>query len=96
LIAGFSTTNKPRIFQTEPSGACSEWKATALGKSSKQVKDFLEKHWVENLSQEEALKLTTKALMDVVESGNKNIELCLVTEQNCQFLTEDQISQLLL
>ena len=32
--------------------------------------------------------------MDVVESGHKNIELCLVTEQECKFLTEEEIDKL--
>ncbi len=31
--------------------------------------------------------------MDVVESGNKNIELCLVTDKECKFLTEEEIEK---
>lgn len=41
----------------------------------------MEKHYKDNLSNEEGLKLVVKALLDVVESGNKNIEL-MVTGQN--------------
>ncbi|CAD8147305.1 unnamed protein product [Paramecium octaurelia] len=93
LIAGFSN-NKPKLFQTDPSGACSEWKATSLGKSAKQVKDFLEKHWREGLHEKDALLLTTKALMDVVESGNKNIELCVIRKNECWFLNENEVEEL--
>jgi 20S proteasome subunit alpha 4 len=103
LIAGFSVDGQPRIFQTDPSGACSEWRATALGKSGKQVKDYLEKNWAEGLTEEAALKLTAKvhtksnnqSLMDVVESGNKNIELCVVSKEQCRYLTEAQIDALI-
>ncbi|CAK89631.1 unnamed protein product (macronuclear) [Paramecium tetraurelia] len=94
LIAGFDNQNKPKLFQTDPSGACSEWKATSLGKSAKQVKDFLEKHWREGLHEKDALLLTTKALMDVVESGNKNIELCVIRKNTCWFLSETEVEEL--
>ena len=43
-------------------GACSEWKANALGKSDKIVKEFLEKNYTENLSEVEAIKLTVKVI----------------------------------
>lgn len=32
--------------------------------------------------------------MDVVESGNKNIELCVVSYNGCRYLTEAEIDQL--
>jgi 20S proteasome alpha/beta subunit len=41
-------------------GACSEWKANALGKSDKIVKEFLEKNYTENLSEVDTIKLTVK------------------------------------
>ncbi|KAM3146236.1 hypothetical protein pb186bvf_001581 [Paramecium bursaria] len=94
LIAGFDGPQKPKIFQTDPSGACSEWKATALGKSGKQVKDYLEKNWKEGLSEADAVLLTVKALMDVVESGNRNIEVCVVAFNGVRFLSEAEIDAL--
>lgn len=36
-----------------------------------------------------------KALLDVVESGNKNIELMVITEKETRFLTEDEIEKLI-
>ena len=37
LIAGFDLKGTPRLFTTDPSGSCSEWKANSVGRNSKQV-----------------------------------------------------------
>lgn len=68
----------PRLFQTDPSGTFSAWKANCTGRSSKTVKEFLEKHYVEDMSTEEAIKLAVRSLMEVVESGSKNIEVAVM------------------
>jgi len=43
LIVGFDPDNTPRLYQTDPSGIYSAWKANAIGRSSKTVREFLEK-----------------------------------------------------
>lgn len=43
LICGFDKTGKPQLYQTDPSGTYSAWKATATGKQGKNVREFLEK-----------------------------------------------------
>lgn len=65
----------PRLYESDPSGACIEWKAHALGRSSKQVSEFMQKEWSLGLCQEEAVKLVVQSLLDVVESGVTNIEI---------------------
>jgi len=42
------------------------------------MREFLEKEWQEGLSQAEATKLTVKALLEVVDSGSKNMELVVI------------------
>ena len=64
----------------DPSGSISEWKAQACGRNSKQLSKYLEKPYKENLTNKEGVKLVIKALLYVVDSGNKNIELMVVTE----------------
>ena len=41
------------------------------------------------------MKLVVKALLDVVESGNKNIELMVITEKESRVLSEEEIEQLI-
>lgn len=94
LIAGFDSSSRPRLFQTEPSGVFAEWKANSAGRNAKQIKDFLEKNYKENLEIEDCLKLACKSLMDVVESGAKNIELVVITEKDTRLLTEEEVEKL--
>ncbi|XP_014678550.1 PREDICTED: proteasome subunit alpha type-7-like [Priapulus caudatus] len=77
LIAGFDIDGSPHLYQTEPSGTYHEWKANATGRSAKTVREYLEKHYNEEVaaSEAETVKLAVKALLEVVQSGGKNIEL---------------------
>ncbi|CAG8793732.1 20350_t:CDS:2, partial [Gigaspora margarita] len=80
LIIGFDPNDKtPRLYQTDPSGIYSAWKANAIGRSSKTVREFLEKNYKEGLSKDETIKLTVKSLLEVVQTGAKNIEIALMT-----------------
>lgn len=93
IIAGFDTNdNVPKLYQTEPSGIYNAWKAHAIGRSSKTVKEFLEKHYEEELADEATIKLTVKSLLEVVQTGAKNIEVSVLRSGNrIQELTVDEI-----
>jgi hypothetical protein len=41
------------------------------------------------------LKLVVKALLDVVESGNKNIELMVINQTSTRFLSDEEIEKLI-
>jgi 20S proteasome subunit alpha 4 len=55
----------------------------------------LEKHYKEGLSNEEGLKLVVKALLDVVESGNKNIEVMVIGQAETRLLNDEEIEKLI-
>ena len=63
---------------TEPSGIFSAWKANAIGRSSKTVREFLEKNHKDDLTRDESIKLTVKSLLEVVQTGAKNIEISVM------------------
>lgn len=80
LIVGFDYDGTPHLYQTDPSGTYHAWKANAIGRSAKTVREFLEKHYTEEVadSDDETIKLAIKALLEVVQSGGKNIELAIM------------------
>ncbi|KAK6459026.1 nucleophile aminohydrolase [Scheffersomyces xylosifermentans] len=95
IIAGFDSNDTvPRLYQTEPSGVYNAWKAHAIGRSSKTVREFLEKHYEEDLSDEQTIKLTIKSLLEVVQTGAKNIEVSVLKAGNViQKLSVDEIKK---
>ena len=52
--------------------------ANAIGRASKTVREFLEKTWTADLSTDATVKLTIKSLLEVVQTGAKNIDLAVV------------------
>jgi 20S proteasome subunit alpha 4 len=82
LIVGFDPyTKKPALYQTDPSGTFSAWKANATGRNSNSMREFLEKNYKET-SGKETIKLAIRALLEVVESGGKNIEVAVMTHKD--------------
>jgi len=80
LIGGFDADGKPRLYQTEPSGTYHEWKANATGRNAKTVREFLEKYYSpeEVATEEKTVKLAIRALLEVVQSGGKNLEIAIM------------------
>jgi len=94
IIVGFDIDGTARMYQTDPSGTYSAWKATAIGRNSKPVREFLEKNYTDELSAnaDEVVKLTIKALLEVVDSGNKNVEVAVFRKNEpIRFLEEAEI-----
>ena len=56
----------PNLFVTDPTGIYFEYKATAIGESEDELKDFLNKRYRDNLSLNEAIKLGIDALKSVL------------------------------
>lgn len=96
LIGGFDYDGLPHLYQTEPSGIYYEWKANATGRSAKTVREFLEKYYTPELveSEEGAIKLAIKALLEVVQSGQKNLEVAVMKRnQPMQMLDVETIEK---
>ena len=85
LMAGVTdnTNNKddarPVLYQTDPAGTQSKWKAQVIGgRNAKSLREFLEKQYTADLDEAAALKLAVAALLEVVDSGAKTMEVCVV------------------
>ena len=53
-------------------------KANAVGRSSKTVREFLEKNHKDDMDRADTIKLTVKSLLEVVQTGAKNIEITVM------------------
>lgn len=94
LIVGFDPEGQPALYQTDPSGTYSAWKANAIGRNSKTVREFLEKNWAET-SGRDTLKLAVRALTEVVEGSAANLELAIVEKGAApRFLTDEEVEAL--
>ncbi|KAL9538236.1 Proteasome subunit alpha type-7 [Mucor bainieri] len=89
LIVGFDN-KEPKLYMTEPSGIYTAWKANAIGRSSKTVREFLEKNYSEEMDEKNTVKLAIKSLLEVVQTGAKNIEIAVMTSDNTVKLLEQE------
>lgn len=80
LIGGFDADGSPHLFQTEPSGIFYEYKANATGRSAKTVREFFEKSYSANevSTQNGTVKLAIRALLEVAQSGQNNLEVAIM------------------
>ncbi|XP_049880367.1 proteasome subunit alpha type-7-1-like [Pectinophora gossypiella] len=81
LVGGFDHHDAtPHLYQTEPSGIYYEWKASATGRCDKTVREFLEQNYKPEAvaSEEGTIKLAIRALLEVVQSGQRNLEVALI------------------
>lgn len=78
LLAGVDADGAPQLWSTDPSGVYTAWKANAVGRSAKPLLELLERNYKEGCTRDEAITLAVRALLEVVESGAKSIELCIM------------------
>jgi len=98
LITGVGSAEdntKPYLYQTDPAGTHSRWKAQVIGgRNSKSLREFLEKQYAQlvtdnkeasgdetdegGLKESQCVRLAIQALLEVVDSGAKTMEICVV------------------
>lgn len=94
LIVGTDPeTALPKLYQTDPSGSSAEWKANAIGRNSNSVREWLEKNYTET-DGEDTIRLTAKALLEVVEADSRNIEMAVMDKDGMHPLPESQVDAL--
>jgi|Transcript_15558 20S proteasome subunit alpha 4 len=94
LIVGFDADGVPKLYQTDPSGTFSAWKANATGRNSKTVREWLEKNY-EEAEGDDAVTLAVKALLEVVEAGGKNIDVAVMTKEGLNFVKQEKLEEII-
>ena len=72
LVAGIDD-HVPRLYETDPIGIFFQYKATAIGEGEIEVEEILHSEYKQNLTIEDGLKLSLKALKRVL-GENFNVE----------------------
>jgi 20S proteasome subunit alpha 4 len=91
LIIGFDSDKVPKLYQTDPSGIYSAWKANAIGRSSKTVREFLELNYKEKMTRDESVKLAIRSLLEIVQTGAKNIEIVVMDKDGVKSLESEEV-----
>lgn len=95
LIVGFGLNEKnenvPVLYQTDPAGTYSSWRSQVIGgRNAKSLREFLEKNYVDDMGEKEAVKLSVQALLEVVDSGAKNMEICVVKTGGLKHIMDEK------
>lgn len=92
LIAGVDDSGTPRIFETDPSGALLEYKATGIGAGRSIVMDVFEERYQTDIDMEDAIKLGLFALHSAAEGqfNASTIEVGIVRSDDKKFTKLDQ------
>jgi 20S proteasome subunit alpha 4 len=70
-------------------------KANAIGRSSKTVREFLERNHQPDLSRADTIELAIKSLLEVVQTGAKNIEIAIMAPgKEIEMLAADEIEKI--
>lgn len=95
LIAGVDDS-RPRLFESDPSGALLEYKATAIGAGRNAFMEIFESDYKEDMDIDAAIMLGMKALYTSTEGklDAATLELGIVTLENRQFrkLSREEVS----
>lgn len=95
LVAGVNSN--PRLFEADPSGTPTEWRATAIGEGRVDIMEFLEKEYSEGLATETGVDLALRALSKVMKKKIEadKIELMVVSKEGVKKLSGQEIDKYL-
>merc|ERR1712238_463728 len=96
LVAGFTDPlegeeyGRPALYQTDPAGTHSSWKAQVIGgRNAKSLREFLEKNYESDANEAKCVRLAVQALLEVVDSGAKNMEICVVRSAKARVMMDE-------
>lgn len=95
LIAGIDDSDV-YLFETEPSGAFTGYKASCIGRGRDAVMNLFEKEYQENMDQDSAIMLALKGLKLVSEDPNQPlvVEIGLITKgKKFEILPQDEVDK---
>lgn len=87
LIIGGVTNSGCKLFETDPSGALIEYKATAIGSGRSVAMDVFEENYKEDLSFDEAIDLALDAVYEATEGKTtfESVEIAVIDKDSKKY-----------
>jgi len=96
LIAGVDS--EPKLYEAEPSGALTGYKADAIGSGKKEVDEFFEKEYKDGLSVDDGINLAVRALKKTTDSKLKaeNVDVAVMLKgKRLKILSDEEVNRYL-
>ncbi|WP_336363817.1 archaeal proteasome endopeptidase complex subunit alpha [Halalkalicoccus salilacus] len=95
LIIGGIENGEPRLYETDPSGTPYEWKALAVGADRKEIEDYLEENYDEEMELESGIELALRALAEANEGKLRpeSIGMATIPTETAEFtpVSDDEL-----
>ncbi|AXV36919.1 MAG: archaeal proteasome endopeptidase complex subunit alpha [Methanobacteriaceae archaeon] len=95
LIIGGVTNGGCRLFETDPSGALIEYKATAIGAGRQLAMEVFEKNYKDDMNLTESIELALDAVYEATEGKTtpESVEIAVIESKDKQYkkLSEEEI-----
>ena len=97
LIIGGIYNGKCKLFETDPSGALIEYKATAIGSGRNAAMDIFEEKYEDSLTLEGAIELALTAINEATdhETTSNNVEIAVIKIDDEKYvkLSQDEVQK---
>ena len=96
LIIGGVYNGVCKLFETDPSGALIQYKATAIGSGRSAAMEIFEEQYKEDLSIEDAIELAITAINEATEhdTTSDNVEIAVIKKEDGKYvkLSKDDVT----
>ena len=96
LIIGGVYNDKCKLFETDPSGALIEYKATAIGSGRSSAMEIFEEEYSDDLSIDDAIALAIRAINEATEhdTTSDNVEIAVIKKEDGKYvkLSKDDVA----
>jgi len=91
LVGGYD--ERPRLFETDPSGTPYEWTAKVVGGRSEQIQEHLEERYSEEMSVHETVALAADVLAEEEEEdAPENVAVSVIDADGYRQLSDDEVA----